>query len=734
MSEKRFPSWTVAGVLVGLFFLVALCLRVIPPYGKVFVGDWIKFTGNDTYYFMRVVDNLVHNFPHLNSFDPYLLYPEGAATGVGFLFNYMLASVAWVLGLGSPSQHLVDVVGVYFPAVLGALVVVPVYFIGRGLFGRWAGVIAAGLVGIYPGEFLGRSVLGFTDYHVAEVLFTCVAAAFLVYAVKSGRQTGDMAGGVGHFGWGGIAKPLLYSVFGGIFLGMYLLTWHGALLFVLIFFIFLVLQIIIDHLRNRSAIHLGFIGLVVFGIALMMYLPVRPEKMYVASLVIGIVVPVALAGLSYLMAKRRMKLMLYPVVVVVAGVVGFIALRLVAPELFGSMMSSLGIFRWPIGTTLYEMQPILYPGGQFSWLIVWLNFTTGFLLSIAGLGILIYQVIKGGEGEKTLLVVWSLVILLVMLAQRRFAYYYVVNVALLTGYVSWLVLELAGFRERAAVTVEVVEKSRKKHRRERKKQDTRGLMVLTAIAVFFLVFYPNIGPLPRVGQVSPGTKLAIDLAGQTPFAPSNGWCQALDWMRENTPEPFGNPNYYYERYSSPQPGERYVYPETAYGVAAWWDYGYWITRMGRRIPISNPGTGHRGEAFLFIAQDEAAASKAMDSAGAEYVVVDFSLAMPTGKFHALPKLSGGKTDEYYDVYYEQKAGKLEPLIVLFPEYYRSLVVRLFNFDGERVIPESATVVSYREMTAPDGVSYKLVESIKTFASYEEALANVQARKGEDVRI
>ncbi|MBM3150174.1 MAG: oligosaccharyl transferase, archaeosortase A system-associated, partial [Chloroflexi bacterium] len=132
MSEKRFPSRTVAGVLVGLFFLVALCLRVIPPYGKVFVGDWIKFTGNDTYYFMRVVDNLVHNFPHLNSFDPYLLYPEGAATGVGFLFNYMLASVAWVLGLGSPSQHLVDVVGVYFPAVLGALVVVPVYFIGRG--------------------------------------------------------------------------------------------------------------------------------------------------------------------------------------------------------------------------------------------------------------------------------------------------------------------------------------------------------------------------------------------------------------------------------------------------------------------------------------------------------------------------------------------------------------------------------------------------------------------------
>ncbi|MBM4453288.1 MAG: hypothetical protein FJ013_01745, partial [Chloroflexi bacterium] len=87
MEEKRFPLRLTAAILVGLFFLIALCLRVIPPFDKVFVGDWIKFSEVDAYYQMRIVDNLVHNFPHLNTFDPYLLYPEGGRIGAFPFFN-----------------------------------------------------------------------------------------------------------------------------------------------------------------------------------------------------------------------------------------------------------------------------------------------------------------------------------------------------------------------------------------------------------------------------------------------------------------------------------------------------------------------------------------------------------------------------------------------------------------------------------------------------------------------
>src|SRR4030042_1305165 len=164
MSRNAFNSKLIVGILLAVFFSAALFIRVVFPYDKVFVGDWIKFTGVDAYFFIRIVDNTVHNFPHLLTFDPYLLFPGGSATATSPFWPYLISVVSWLFGFGSPSQHTVDVVGVYFPAVLGALTTLPVYFIGKTLFNRWAGVIAAGLVAIFPGEFLGRSLLGFTDY------------------------------------------------------------------------------------------------------------------------------------------------------------------------------------------------------------------------------------------------------------------------------------------------------------------------------------------------------------------------------------------------------------------------------------------------------------------------------------------------------------------------------------------------------------------------------------------
>src|SRR4030042_287302 len=155
MGENRFPKWLVAGILVSLFFGVALYLRIVLPYDKVFFDDWIKLTGADAYYFMRQVDNLVHNLPHSISFDPYLIYPGGQPIGSLSFFVYLLSGTAWLVGFGSPSQHTIDTVSVYFPAILGALAIIPVYFIGKELFNRWVGVIAAGLLAIAPGEFLG---------------------------------------------------------------------------------------------------------------------------------------------------------------------------------------------------------------------------------------------------------------------------------------------------------------------------------------------------------------------------------------------------------------------------------------------------------------------------------------------------------------------------------------------------------------------------------------------------
>jgi oligosaccharyl transferase (archaeosortase A-associated) len=725
MNQNRFPSGLVAGIIVALFFGVALYLRIALPYDQVFVGDWIKFTGNDAYFFMRIVDNLVHNFPHLNSFDPYMLYPGGSGPGSHTFFDYFLAAISWLIGLGSPTQHTVDVVSVYIPAVLGALTVIPVYFIGKTLLSRWAGVIAAGLVAIFPGEFLGRSMLGFTDYHVAEVLFTTVTMLFLILAVKAGRDKEMTFDRLWHRQWATVTKPIIYSLLAGIFLGIYFLTWQGALLFVFIIFVYLVVQFIIDHLKGRSTDYLCFVSAITFIVTLLIYSSVSSDRMPLASLIIAIVIPIALAVLSHFMTSRNMKPFIYPAAVLGLGLASLIIIRIVSLSLLQSIGRIGILFSWPIGTTVLEMQPLLFPGGTFSFSVAWGNFTTSFFLCFISLGILIYLIIKRGETDKTLFVVWSLVMLAATLAMRRFAYYFVVNVALLAAYLSWLILEFSGFRKKVAESAEGLRETKKQAKLKRRGGPrpaaswvNRGLGI---IVVFFLVLFPNIG-------------VAINTVSNPIFAPSDAWCESLSWMRDNTPDPFGNPDFYYDLYEPPPPGESYNYPQTAYGVTAWWDYGYWITRIGHRIPTSNPSSGYRGESLIFVAQDEASANAILDGWGSKYVLVDNAIAMPMGKFHALATLSGSSTEKFFDIYYQRQDNMLEPVILFYPEYYHSLVIRLYNFDGSQVIPKSSPVISYEEKVTRDGRPYKEITSLTAFSSYEKAEAYVASQKSGNYRI
>ena len=170
---KRF--WVIGTIL--LFMGISLYLRIVPPYDHVFTGEWIKLTSYDAYWQMANVDKIAPDFPHY----------AGKILQIPF-FHWLLSAVIWVIGLGSPTQQTIDTVAVYFPAILGALTVIPVYFIGKVMFNRMTGIMAAGLIAILPREWLGRSSLGFVDHHVLEVLLSTTAIMFLVMAIKGKRE------------------------------------------------------------------------------------------------------------------------------------------------------------------------------------------------------------------------------------------------------------------------------------------------------------------------------------------------------------------------------------------------------------------------------------------------------------------------------------------------------------------------------------------------------------------
>ena len=55
VNVNKLPPRLLTGIILALFFGIALYLRVCLPYDQVFCGDWIKFTGIDAYYHMHLL-------------------------------------------------------------------------------------------------------------------------------------------------------------------------------------------------------------------------------------------------------------------------------------------------------------------------------------------------------------------------------------------------------------------------------------------------------------------------------------------------------------------------------------------------------------------------------------------------------------------------------------------------------------------------------------------------------
>lgn len=741
----RLTTGAKYGLALFAFFLIALFLRLYFPYHNVFGSGWVNFQETDAWYNMRQTLILALHFPHRMLFDPYYLYPGGGTIGSPPFFYLLVGFFAWMFGAGSPTQKVIETVGAYLPAILGALVTVPVYFIGKELFNRKAGLLAAALIAILPGQFLWRSMLGFTDYHVTETLFSATAMMFLILALKSSRDKDLSFRSILHRDWGALRRPLLYATLAGISLGLYLLTWAGAGLFIFIIFAFAIIQYVIDHLRGRSTDYIGIVGAVSFFIALVMmsfsWNGYANWNLGFAALIIGILVFLILGAISSFMVGRNIRKLWYPIVLVCLGGIGAALFYVADPSLFRSILNQLHVFTPTAGMlTVAEVQPL-------SLSLIWENFTICFYLALISLAIMAYFVVREGSAGKTLLFVWSLVILVATFSQNRFAYYFAVNVAVLTAYLSWRALEFAGLREvpegievaedfrnrrgkEAAKTTRDKKSKRKKGKARRQEQrllarrylSARYIYVsLTLVVVFFLVFYPNIGI--AIDRVSASTGVDVD------------WHESLVWMGNNTPDPFNNPDFFYELYQKPPPGEPYPYPVSAYGVMSWWDYGYYITYIAHRIPNASPNgqAGAANAGLFFTAQDEASGSQILDKLGSKYVIIDAAMSYVSltfsGKFYAMATWAGKSQSQFYDVFYQGNTQTgFQAVMLYYPEYYQAMSTRLYLFGGQQWVPQQVTVISWTEtqLTSTDGSTFtaKVISDMQSFSSYDSAKAFV----------
>jgi dolichyl-diphosphooligosaccharide--protein glycosyltransferase len=359
-------------LVMALILLLAMFLRSYFAYSvSVEDGEYLVSGGSDSYYHMRVIEHVTDSGQHL-VFDDMLNYPFGMRNPRPPLYDWSVAVTGEVVsGLtGSASEDGWGAVLVLSTAFWGTMTVIPVYLIGRSAFGNKAGILAAFLFAIMPAH-IERSVLSNADHDAMVLFFMAFGFYFLLRAlqslkgtkwVASWKETKTIVPGLkGFFDQNRI--PLIYATLGGVCVAAVAMIWTGYTELIVIILIYLLVQLIIDRLRNSdsmgSVIVVGTMLLTAFVIMAPLYWQMNywtqwydiPFYLFLVGMI---------AGAIFVVTRDLPWALVLPSIIVLA-VVGLLALSVFAPGLFEAVITGQGyLVKSKLYSTISEAQPPMF--------------------------------------------------------------------------------------------------------------------------------------------------------------------------------------------------------------------------------------------------------------------------------------------------------------------------------------------------------------------------------------
>jgi dolichyl-diphosphooligosaccharide--protein glycosyltransferase len=669
-SSRAEIVWLV--VIVG----VALAMRIYVPWSLVFTPTHVNLLETDAWYHLRVIENLVSQFPHRLHVDPF-------ATGVPLylkvppLFDWLVASLALIVGGGHPSGALVTTVTAFVPPVLGAMTVVMVYVVARLAAGGVAGLLAAALAATLPGHFLDRTLLGYADHHALEAFVSVGLIWLIARAMRATSKTLSTR------------SVVMAGVWVGVGLIVFRLTWTSAAMFLGGLVAWLLVHLAFQSWRAGGSGEVSRavgIGAAIALLCTVLFPDLEPFGLSLQIAGLALVVTVALAaevGRHGLRAGWWTPRAL--VLVASAAAVAFVAIAVAAlPGTVNEILAELARFSFSVtNTSVIEARPLFMYDGAWSLRPAWTLFRSGFFLGMGAVVFLMYRWWHGGRAVDLLLIVWTVGMYAATIGVNRFGYYLVPAIAVAVGCAGAAAIAAA---QRAGTSWRLV---------------TWGLVVTLGFAV-------NIS-----------TAIA---STRRPAGVSVEWFQAFDWLRHNTDQPFNDPNHYYARYD-----DTAITP-AASTVMVWWDYGYGLMATARRVPAAIP-TGHGGAtaARFFTATDETDALQILGAVRAQHVVMDDALPFSVqldgtlfGKFEAIAAWAGVPTTRFYDTFLVPDGDDFLIMTFFLEDFYKTMTFRLGVLGGDGVTPASTTVISWEVRDVPGAGMSRVVSAMETFAGYDAA--------------
>ena len=257
------------GVMLALSVFVAFAIRtgwnVLPAMNASATGLWDMTGGSDPWYMKRVVDYIIAERSHF-IFDHDRAYPMGAINPRPPLFTWSLAlggfGLSWLLEM--PAEEAVWWSVAAFPAIFGALIVLPLAAMARRMHSDTAGIVTAWLIALMPGH-ISHSTFGLADHDAFALLFLSMAFYFWVRAIE-GLGTERMfatpssnplylVAGIRET-WRRNPRTMAYATLSGISFATVALGWKGFVYGPGILFLAFAGQIALNMFRKRDSLPL----------------------------------------------------------------------------------------------------------------------------------------------------------------------------------------------------------------------------------------------------------------------------------------------------------------------------------------------------------------------------------------------------------------------------------------------------------------------------------------------
>ncbi|MFX1315637.1 MAG: STT3 domain-containing protein [Promethearchaeota archaeon] len=579
-----------------LLFTLAIVVRLTPLLrGPLLIkafDPWIQYY-NAEYLSTHSV------YEYFNWHDFKSWYPEGFFRGSlrpGLTFTVVVIhDILNFIGLPVSLYN----VCYFFPAFMGGMSVLAMYYLGKEVHGRGTGLFAAFFLAFNVG-FMQRTIAGFFDNETIGVFATLMCFLFFLKALRTGK--------------------FFHSVLGGLFLGYLSLSWGGYQFVYLIIPLICVILILMKKYNEHLLITYAGVqgtGLLIYSL----YVKFNPKTLFSDLSIGGIFAfTIILIFFHLIQTKKNQFPGFYN------GLINFLKWGLIPAIIIVAIIIWIDPYLIPFGFGA-RFQSILNPLLRESFNLVasvaeqnpsaWSVFYYNNLISLILLPLGIYFIFKRLNAADVFMLIFLLLLFYFTGSMIRIILLFAPAAALVGAYGLVNILKIYG---------NFLGERRPGVSRKRRRQ-VKGTVGNTETAVVYLL----VGFL-CVAQIVHAADISIDQLSWNQIAPLGAlhdWEESLTWMKTNLP---GNSV-----------------------VVSWWDYGYWLTPIGNMTTINDNATKNATKIGLtgmaLMQTNELYSAKIFRLLKADYVLVFFGflysgLGGDEGKFQWMLRICNDNYEKY----------------------------------------------------------------------------------------